>query len=187
MRVEDGSGTGRTVFVNKENKLLVEAETITHLMAHTRLGETFYIATDFIALTSTGVFNGLLYVRNDGERLLEIHSIRLSGSVLHRAKLIKNPTTGTLISAGAAATPENLNTQSAAAFLGTTKKAASDGQTVTDGVHWSQAVLAAGATNFEFNGAMVIGPGDSFAVVTKPSASGDFGVTVLVAYAHEGS
>lgn len=176
-KIQDGKGSGREAGVTDEGQLEVEAITIpeiAHVSAeHER---AWIIATGFVALTTTGSFNGLIYVKNTSTRPLHIESIRTcsTGSGYTQVKVIKNPTTGTLISEANAAIVTNANLSSTADFGGLGYTAAGDAKTVTDGSDTTQFTnMSPGHSVQHYQGAVVLGQGDSCALVAKPSAAGD--------------
>jgi len=97
-----------------------------------------------------------------------------TGSGYVQARLYKNPTTGTLITGGTAVTVVNTNFGSGTApFDGSAIKGA-DSLTITDGTimeNWTQS--APGNDNQNFQGAIILGPGNSIGLEVKPSAVGD--------------
>jgi len=87
------------------------------------------------------------------------------------AEVIRNPTTGTLISAGAAFTPINLNFGSSKELLATTLKG-TEGSTVTDGsVAVSTIIPAAGTRVLIAFDSIILEPGSSIAVRITPQTS----------------
>ncbi len=182
MKIEDGKGSGRQASVDHEHRIMTDAQTTTALALATIKGDAFWVATDFIALTTTGSFSGLCYLKNSGTtRKLTFHKLRVCGTNIQQVQWIKKPSTGTLISGGTTITPENLNSASSAKFLGTAKKGA-DALTVTDGTLWSQMVCEIGHCEEILDGALILGPDDAIAVVTKPSVAGTYCAAFLVSY-----
>lgn len=135
-RIGDGRGRGNEAGVNDNNKLETQAITIPEIAFLSAEKErAWVIATGFVSLTTTGAFNGLIYVKNTSTLPLHIETIRScsnhSGSM--QVKLIKNPTTGTLISDANSALVTNANLTSTANFSGVGYGASGDGKTITDG------------------------------------------------------
>lgn len=176
-RIEDGKGSGRQAAVNSNNKLESQAITIPEIaFLSAEKEQAWIIATGFVALTTTGSFNGLVYLKNTSTKPLHIETVRScsdnSGS--SQVKIIKNPTTGTLISDANDAVITNANLTSTAEFGGIGYTASGDGKTITDGTDTTQFINnSPGHSIQQYQGAVVIGQGDSFALVVKPSAAGN--------------
>jgi hypothetical protein len=179
----DGTGNGYQAAVNSSNRLEVQAVTTpTTANISQRDGQCFIVASDFVSLTTTGSFNGIMYVKNTAtDKDLHIEKLRAcgdgSGSV--QLRVIKNPTSGTLISDANSADINNANLSSAVAFSGLAYAASADGKTVTDGTNFTQFIsMLPGHTIQEYSGAIILGPGDSMAITAKPSASSNFCIEV---------
>lgn len=183
--ISDGTGTGRQAKVDSENKLETSSIT-TNLFTHTSeiKGQSYLVVSDFISLTTTGSFNGILYIKNTSTtQNLHIQSIRTcsteTASVQQR--LIKNPTTGTLISDANAGGKVNANFSSNNIFPGNVYAASGDGKTVTDGTNFTQFInRSPGHSIQEYTGAIVLGPSDSIALTAKPSAATTFCAEIQV-------
>ena len=113
MFLEDGKGTGYKAQVTEEQRLSVDSIVTSHLAHESQDdGEAFIFASGFISLTTTGAFNGLLYIKcTTSESHFHVSKIRTCSSAtgFMQLKIIKNPTTGTLISDANAATTSTLN------------------------------------------------------------------------------
>lgn len=145
------------------------------------LGDSFVIPTEFISLTTTASYTGLLYLTNTSTtHNIHIERLRTSSTVGALWYTVKNPTAGTLISAGTAVTPVSYNFSSGKTLTGTAKKGV-DAQTVTDGTwmeQWQTNVYD--AKERQYDGAIVLGAGNSFALMCKPSAAATVGATLSV-------
>ena len=177
-QIEDGTGTGHRAKVTSGNRL--ETFSITERrMADISLrdGESFIITSDFVALTTTGSFNGMLYIKNtDTSRNLFIDKVRVCGTGTSmnamQCKFFKNPTTGTLISDAndGIAVPANLASNSV--FTGDVYAASGDGKTVTDGTQFSQFTIhLPGHTIQEYDGALILPGGNALAIAVQPGAA----------------
>jgi len=183
-QIEDGTGSGKRVKVTESNRL--ETFSITETRSadiSLREGETFILTTDFIALTTTGSFNALMYVKNTSLKNLFIDKIRICGTGSSmgnlQTKMIKNPTTGTLISDANAGISVPSNLGSNVTFVGTNYAASGDGKTITDGDQFSQFTIhLPGHTIQEYDGALIVPGGNSFAILGKPSYSTEVCVEV---------
>lgn len=151
----------------------------TEAFAHN--GDTFQVPTDFIALTTTASYSGVWYITNmSATHNIHIEGMRTTSTVGTLWQLIKNPTAGTLISGGAALTPVNTNFSSGKTMSGTVKKGA-DALTITDGTlmgQWMTGVY--GLYERRYEGAIILGAGNSLALQCKPSGAGSVGSTLSV-------
>ena len=122
-QIIDGAGTGSKAKVNVENRL--ETFSITESRSadiSNRNGKAFILATDFVSLTTTGSFNGMIYVKNSSDENLFIDKLRVCGtsasSSYMQTILIENPTTGNLISDANTGTATSSNLGSSVDFDG---------------------------------------------------------------------
>lgn len=134
----DGTGAGFRAKVDNANRLATTAKTLTGSLIETVAGKTFSFASGAITLTTAGN-SALLVVRNNEDLDLIVESIRFqafdstggSGGI-PTWTVLKNPTTGTIFSAGTAATPSNANYGSTNTVDVTMFRGA-EGLTFTDG------------------------------------------------------
>lgn len=176
-QIEDGTGTGNRVKVTNRNRLETFSITESRLAdISLKTGKAFIITSDFVALTTTGSFNGMLYILNNSDENLFIDKVRVcgTGSAMQsmQTEFYKGSTTGTLISDANAgrAFPSNLG--STETFLGTIYAASGDGKTVTDGTTISQFTIhLPGHTIQEYDGALILPKGSSLTIAVKPGAS----------------
>ena len=133
MKIQSGTGTGYEVGVDAQNRLqtiAISEERIADISSRT--GRSFIVASDFVALTTTGSYNGLVYMENTSDYNLFIGQLRLcsttSGHV--QAQLIANPTGGTLISDANLADQLSANLGSSQVFGSNAYSASGDGKTV---------------------------------------------------------
>lgn len=181
MILEDGTGTGEAAQV-KDKRLHVMALLEFPIETYSHIGDAYSIASDFIALTTTASYSGILYLVNQTTTSLVIHleALRTSSTVPVLWQLWKNSTAGTLISAGTVITPVNLNYSSGKSLVALTKKGA-DAQTVTDGTLVAQWMSAAYApVQLVQQGSVILNVGNSLALTCKPSAAGSVGTTLTV-------
>jgi hypothetical protein len=172
----DGTGSSNRAKVNSNNRLETYAVDRSRMAdVSQRNGEAFLLTSDFISLTTTASFNGVMYVKNtDPDKLLFIDKIRICGTGTSmgyaQTKFVKDPTAGTLISdANAGGTvPSNLSSNKS--FAGTNYAASGDGKTVTDGTQFSQFTIhLPGHTIQEYDGSLILEGGASMAILVKPS------------------
>jgi len=179
MRITDGTGHAHEAEVTEQNELKVSARTESGLNLQSEDGDSFMITTDFVALTTTGSPTGMLYVKNNGETNIKVWFVVFSATQAGKWKLIRNPTAGTLVSAGTAITPVNLNTGSAKTLAITALKGA-DAQTVTNGSAGLVAYSGAGVFRPELAGSLLLSPGGSVAWTFQPAVAGDASVSLMV-------
>jgi hypothetical protein len=176
--IEDGTGSGKKAKVNAENRV----ETFSVIESRisdisNREGKSFILTSDFVALTTTGSFNGMLYIKNtDTSQDLYIDRVRICGTGTSmnamQSRFVKNPTTGTLISDANDGISVAANLGSNEEFAGINYAASGDGKTVTDGLQFSQFTIhLPGHTIQEYNGAIIIPGGSSMAIEVKPGAA----------------
>jgi hypothetical protein len=177
--IEDGTGEGLHAKVNASNELHVRARGVPRISEVTKnQEESYYLHSGFVNLTTTGSFSGIIYVKNNSAKDLCLQMVRTCGNQVQQWEWYRNPTAGTLISGGTAKTPQNLNF-SANKDAAATVLAGSDGATVTDGTlaaHWINDV---GHSSEMIDGAVMLGSGNSLALMCKPAAAGAVCVTIL--------
>ena len=176
IEILDGSGDGYRAKVNENKRLETFSITETRIAdISARIGESFILTSDFVSLTTTGSFNGMMYVKNtDTEKTLFVDKIRVCGTGSSmgslQAKMIKNPTTGTLISDANAGLTVPANLGSNVTFGGLNYAASADGKTVTNGDQFSQFTIhLPGHSIQEYQGSLILPAGSAFAIEVKPS------------------
>lgn len=176
LEILDGTGKGYRAAVNKNKRLETFSITESRLAdVSSREGRSFLLTSDFISLTTTGSFNGLMYIQaTDTSKIVLIDKIRVCGTGSSigsmQCKFIKNPTTGTLISDANPGMSVAANLGSQELFPGTVYAASGDGKTVTNGDQFSQFTIhLPGHTIQEYHGAIIIPGGSSMAIELKPS------------------
>lgn len=177
VQIESAGLNANGMVVNSKGRALVEAFTFPGITNAAVLGSAFYIATDFVPLTTTGAFSGILYLKNTTSLQLRVSSIRTCGLTNQEWKLIRNPTAGTLISAGTALAPGNLLFSSGREFQAEAKVGV-DGHTVTDGALLAQWINAVGHSREEFQGSITLDQNNTLALVCKPSVAADVCVSL---------
>jgi hypothetical protein len=173
--IQDGKGKGYSAEVDSINRLLVKAISQSRVSdISNRTEKAFLLASDYISLTTTASFNGLIYVKNTSDDTLYIGKIRTcsdaSGNV--QIKVVRNPSTGTLVSDANAASQYSANFGSSELFGGLAYSASGDGKTITDGNDATQFINhSPGHSIQDYEGSLVIPKGQSFALTAKPSVS----------------
>jgi hypothetical protein len=171
----DGRGRGYRAGVTPRRQLETIAVTESRIADISKSGYSFLVATDFVSLTTTGSFNGLLYIKNNStDRNIFIKTVRVcsSGTGYMQIRAIRNPSAGTLISDANSADKLSANAGSNVVFDGLAYSASGDGKTVTDGDNWTQFInKSPGHSVQDYQGAIVIPGGKSVAITAKPSVA----------------
>jgi len=122
--IKDGTGTGQTVSVTKNNRLMTAGANLTLTELATETGDSYNLNTGTIALSSTNE-SALLYIKNqeDGDLLVDAIIVNIKDFVGTNGqptlKVYRNATAGTLISNATSAIQSNRN-------YGSSKTLASD-------------------------------------------------------------
>ena len=170
----DGLGTGRTARVTERNQLdtfAVCQNRVADISEYN--GNAFIIASDFISLTTTASFSGVLYFKNTSTTSqLFIKTIRVCADGAMgdmQVKIIKNASTGTLISDENPAYVNSANLIKNTVFQGVAYKGA-DAKTMTDGTFFTQFTNhTPGHSIQDYEGLIVMGTGTSLGIEVKPS------------------
>jgi hypothetical protein len=177
-QIEDGAGTGKRAKVDKSNRLETFSITESRIAdISLREGNSFIITSDFISLTTTASFSGMLYIKNTNtDKNLFIDKVRVCGTGTSmnamQCKFFKNPTTGTLISDANDGITIAANLGSNNIFTGDVYAASADGKTITDGDQFSQFTIhLPGHTIQEYDGALILPGGFALAIAVQPSAA----------------
>lgn len=181
MEITDGTGNGKAARVSDDNRLHTFSLIEYPMESFSHTGDSFTIPSEFIALTTTASYTGILYLINTSvTHNIHIERVRTSSTVGTLWKIVKNPTAGTLISAGTVVTPVNYNFSSGRTLTGTVKKGV-DAQTVTDGIwmeQWQTGVYQ--AIERQYDGSVILGAGNSIAILAQPSAAATVALTLSV-------
>lgn len=177
--IEDGTGSGRNAKVTVDNRLATEAVIVFPIEEFSHKGDVFLVSTDFISLTITASYSGILYLQNNNTtHRIHIAALRQSSTVDSQWRVIKNPTTGTLISGASVITPQNLRFDSGKTAQMTAYKGV-DAATITNGSLVGQYQTPAYTTlPLDIEGGIILNYGNSIAIEAKPSAACQVGVTV---------
>ena len=173
--------SGNLAIVDEEGRMYVKSTSISEAAAEALIGKCFIINTGIIALTTTGSYSGLLYIKNLASSDLFIHLIELNGTQMAQWQTIKTPTTGTLISGGTAIVGYNANIASGVSLNATLLKGA-DALTVTDGTAILDNITSIGTTPNSFRDTLIIPVNKTIAWTVKPSAAGNFSIVAIVYY-----
>ena len=184
-QIQDGTGTSRKAKVTELNRILVDSITEERAVYNSiEVGNTFVTSTNFLSFTGvTGQENGVLYIKNDSDKKMLVHHIKLwSGTAnqLTKISVYKNPTTGTLISSAIAADVQNINFGSSNDYEGLAYQGNGTFLTVTNGNVFGRHYLGVGNQQmlmFMWNGAVVLDKGSSLAVTCEPPNGVTFNLT----------
>ena len=177
LTIKDGSGSGYAAKVDKNLRVHALAVSSSISQASAVGGDTYNVNTGTIALT-TATQTAVLYLKNNTDNDLYIDSIGFllgnstSGTGDVSLEVIKNPTTGTLISnAVAAPIVENKNAGSSKVLDANVYKGV-EGDTVTNGTDWYNSLLSGAARTYAIaTGTLVIKSGNSISVNITPQTS----------------
>jgi len=169
-RIEDGTGRGRTAKVNELNRLEVSAVTLTEISDIARSGGAFsVVARHTIQADSTE--ENLLYIKNNNDaKCIHLHSIRLAAKVTAAGLLVISYFDPVRVSGGTEKEAVQLNRQKAKAADADLYDNSSNDLSLTLTAAKEFAEFRLGATGtafFESDGALVLGPGDTFGMTAE--------------------
>ena len=172
--LKDGR-SGRTAEVDNNNKLLTTATTETASTFAAMGGDSFTINSGSITLTSANA-SAILYMSNTDDRDWVFNRVFFNaaastgGTGDWLAEIIANGTAGTLVSAGTAKAPQNLNFGSPKTLDATTLTGV-EGSTVTDGaVRITFLIPGVGTRNLIGFDSVIVPPTASIAIRITPPA-----------------
>ena len=169
--IDDGR-TGRTASVDENNRLNTLAVTKKGPVDSALNGDTFFISSGAVELTSDSE-SYLLYIENTDDKDWIVDSIVATFGASDGVgdsfnKIIIGPTSGTLLTAGANGFPANVNLGSAHT-LPSVVKVGSEASTATGGAPPINSLIPAGVPFRVFAvGPIIIAPSTSLAVGYQP-------------------
>jgi hypothetical protein len=173
--LRDGAGSGNAAKVDNKNRLHTLSTLESGGTEAALSGDLYNINTETINLSSANS-SALLYMKNNDsvpwvyDRVFYNAGSSTGGSGEFLAEIVANPTTGTLISAGTAITPHNLNFGSSRELLAATLKGV-DSSTVTNGTVRVSTIIPASGTRVLIGfDSIVLEPGSTIAVRITPQA-----------------
>lgn len=169
MQLEDGFGSGMRLQITADGMAAVQAVTIDSIHAASHNGTAFSVLREATSYTSAAGQSGVIYIKNTGTQDVHIDSLFFSLTAAARVKVIRNPTTGTLVTAGTVFSPVNLNFSSGNTFAGDCLLGTS-GQTVTNGTTAISRRYPAGVYFGDLRSAITIERGGSIAITITPEA-----------------
>jgi hypothetical protein len=185
MKILDGTGKGYLAKVDENNRLSTDSLTVDESVNATYGGMAYNVNTGTINLTS-GNPSALLYMRNDSDSDIIITAFfyllgtSTGGTGDWAVDVYRNPTAGTLVSAGTDFTAVNRDFGSANELDATIKKGA-EGSTLTDGTIVIQSLFPSSGRQTVAVGAIVISSGNSIGFIVDPP-SGNTSANVQMAF-----
>ena len=189
MIIEDGTGTGKRLEINKLNRAKADAVTFDREDDAIAVGAGYQITSGQITFTSSGSASGILYFKNDEDVDCVVDRVVLmvgtgdtSGDWFHR--IVRNPTGGTLIDNAVKAGISNSNHGSANLLNGNGADIFKgvEGDTITGGTGVALPVHAT-SNRIVFPIGRRVPKGSSFAVeITSPTINSGSVIAVSVAH-----
>lgn len=176
VRIDDGTGTGFGAKVDSKNRLSTRSITVSEPQQQTKEGNSYNINTAVINLSS-GSESALLFIKNneDFDLVLEKLFVSLGKSTAGlstenvKVTIVRNPSTGTLISGGVDIEKVNRNFGSSNELTAETKKGA-EASTLTDGADIAD-ILAQDGNEVIVDIDLSIPKGSSIGVKITPKAA----------------
>lgn len=167
-QIKDGTGNSYLAKIDNENRLWTFSVT-EPLLSHISFkdGLSYYLASDFVSLTTTGSANGVFYLKYTGTKNLAIASIRTCGTATQQWRCLKSATTGTLISDANAGDNNNVNLSSANTLSADVYGASGDAKTVTNGTQMAQWINNTGHSETAIDGALILSQNDTIALTCE--------------------
>lgn len=185
--IKDGAGTGNQTKVDDNKRLHVDASSRNQDQQAALLGNSYNINTGSITLTSDSE-SAVLYIKYTGEKsfiikeILGIITNSTGGTGEASMSIIKNPSTGTIISgASDVDTNENRDFSSANIIDGVAYKGA-EGNTLTNGSVFASTTRTAFTAPIAFDASIIVlRKGNSIGVkFTPPSGNTSQSIKVAV-------
>lgn len=177
--IQDGTGKGYSAKVDSHNRIHTDSINTEREEAQSQRGYSYNINTGNITLTNASTANGVLYLKNNEDYNLVISNFfynfgnSTGGSGNMYVDIIRNPSTGTLISGATAVDiTANRNFGSSRALSVTAYKG-STGTTITDGTEFIKSIFNTSAQRVALSaGAITIPKGSSIGIkFTTPSGN----------------
>lgn len=163
-QIQDGRGTGSALKIDIEGRAHVDSIATQREEAQSQRGYAFNLNTGNITLTNGATKNAVMYVKNNEDYTLVITNIfyilgnTTSGTGNCYVEIVRNPTTGTIISGATAVTiSENKNFGSSKTLDATAYKGAT-GLTFTNGSDYAATILNAGPQRVVITGGSITLP-----------------------------
>ena len=184
--IKDGTGSGNTAQVDSDNRLHVNSVTRTDLTQAVLLGESDNLGTGAITLTNDSE-SAIAYIKYTGtdplviKEFLIILGTTTGGSGNRVIRVIKNPTTGTIVDNALDMDDKENNDFSSSNFIDGLFYKGAEGYTITDGTEFANTTRTSD-TVIAFDAApRVLRKGNSIAIMYTPP-TGNTSQTVRVAF-----
>lgn len=179
-QIRDGTGKGYLAQVNDRNRLATDGVMESFLRDISAVSElSYYLATGFVSLTTTGSDNAILYFKYTGTKKLSLFSVRTCGTATQQWIFLKNPTAGTIVDDASAGTAINLHLVSSNTLSTTIYKASADGKTFTDGTAMAQWINETGHSIADLDGSLIMSQNESVGLTCKISVAAIVCITIL--------
>ncbi len=163
--------------INKNGQQVGQVEIHTESREHSEEGVAFWLATGFIALSTTGSFNAVFYLKNTSEtKNIHIGKLRTCSNQICEWKMAHTITAGTLLTDATAALQMNLNVGATTPLTANVYKGA-DAKTMT-GTEVPTWINNVGHSQPDFEGSLILKPTSSIGFSVKPAAAGDVCLTI---------
>lgn len=178
--IKDGKGRGYTAGVNSNNELNVFSIVRTEYQQATQNGDYFSMPSDFLTISGSMTTHAILYFKNTSTKDYFIDRVKFCASSASHFRFYANPTSGSIISTGTELTPVNCNFASTKNWTGVAKTGGM-GFDFVDGDLFNQTFLSGGFGEFEYNGTIQVGPGQSFGIAGEHATPATGTMCVVVA------
>ena len=188
MLINDGIGRGYVAKVTSDNRLAVDAASISETASAARSGVCYVTTTgvtaDTLTVTATGGI--MIIIKNDSttESLLIDQVILSTDNVKARYKEIVDMTIGTIADSntGKAISTQTSSSRKAPATIYAWDETNNGVGGLTSGTDLAVAYATTGTTTFDHGGATVISPGSNFAIGLKNISGGTMEAAVVVRF-----
>jgi hypothetical protein len=165
--------------VNEGRQALVQSESHSEVRHNSELGKSFVVDSGFILTGAVAdTFSGIFFIENASPTLnIYLGIIRTFASAAVQFRSTKNPDS---MSNNVTITPQNQNFSSGI-LLDAIVQAGSATAAITGGSPFASSLLpGGGAAALDLQGAIILGPGDSFSMEMAPraAAAADVGVSI---------
>lgn len=179
-QIESADKTPYGLIINRKGQALTNSIIIPELTEAAEIGEAYYLATGFVAVTAAQSDSAIMHIKNTFNKTIKIDKLRTCGTQVQKWILLKGPTLGTIIDDDVTCYENNLNLGSGNLWPAKCVRATVGGKTFTDGGIMSQWINNVGESMQEFSGSIVISPGKTLGLKVDVLADADVCVTILI-------
>lgn len=178
-QIKDGTGKGYLAAVSKTNKLLTESTVLSHIHSISNdTGQAYVVTTNFVSISDTTIFHGVLYIQNNSPTHLHLELILSGQTSITQWKFLRNPITGTIVTTENPANETNLNFISNN-VANLTAYEGFEGATIA-GLSAANWITPGGGFPINLGGAILLGPNDSVGFSAKPSVAGTLSMSIML-------